>query len=147
MQIGWVPNPKSWERWPEAEALLKPAAARGDFKDVLDPDELLWAVLDGEELLAAATAWLSTDGYVEVKLVGGRDHRRWLKQLDEEIGKAAREAGATRLIAIGRRGWLKSISALGWAKISETDPQTWVFARQLESAANAPESEIGEEVN
>ena len=129
MQIGWVPNPRAWELWPEAERLLKPAAERGDFTDVLEPDEILWAVIDDGRLLAAATAWLSTEGHVEVKLVGGREHRRWLKQLDETIGAAAREAGASRLIGIGRHGWLRELRALGWAKIGEVDAKTFVYAR------------------
>lgn len=131
MQIGWVPNPLCWERWPEAEAFLKPAAASGGFSSVLEPDELLWAVMDGDELLAVATAWLSTEHYVEVKLVGGRERSRWLAQLSDVIGKAAREAGASRLIAIGRRGWLRELSALGWDKVGETGPKTWVYSRCL----------------
>jgi hypothetical protein len=131
MLIGWVPNPRDWERWPEVEALLKPAAERGDFKEVLEPDETLWVVLDGDDLLAAATAWLSVDRYVEVKLVGGRERHRWLDQLDKVIGNAAREAGATRMTAIGRVGWLKSLSSLGWVKHSEIDAKTWVYERKL----------------
>src|SRR5690348_7418782 len=114
MQIGFVVDPPKWDRWEEAKALLEPARARGDFDSVWEPDELLWAVIDGDELLACATAWLSVDCYAEVKLVGGREHRRWLHQLDEVIGRSAREAGAARLIAWGRAGWTKSLGALGW---------------------------------
>lgn len=131
MEIGYVPNPRDWERWPEAEALLEPARARGDFPSVLNGHEILFAVMDGEEMLAAATAWLSTDAYAEVKLIGGRDHRRWLKQLDDTIGAAAREAGATRLLAIGRLGWWKTIKAHGWEKLQPVEDH-WLFERQLE---------------
>jgi hypothetical protein len=48
---------------------------------------VLFAVLDGDELLAVATAWLSTEHYVEVKLIGGRDHRRWLKRIGQDWGR------------------------------------------------------------
>jgi len=91
-----VPDPVNWEHWEKAKALLEPARERGNFASVLDPDEVLCAVMDGNELLAVATAWLSTERYVEVKLVGGRDHHRWLGQLDNVIGAGARMVGASR---------------------------------------------------
>lgn len=136
MLIGAVADPRKWDRWPEAEAYLEPARARGGFLSVLDDDEVLFAVLDGDDLLAAATAWLGTDSRTgevraEVKLIGGRDHRRWVKQLDEAIGAAAAEAGATRLVAIGRGGWLRSIAPLGWEKCQPVEDH-WLFERKLE---------------
>jgi hypothetical protein len=79
---------------------------------------------------ACATAWLSRKGYVEVKLVGGRDRRKWLGELDRRIGAAAAEAGATRLTAIGRRGWLRELKRLGWEGIGTVDGST-VYQRQL----------------
>ena len=130
MLIGFVPEPTTWERWEEAKAYLEPARARGDFKDVIEPDELLWAVLDGDELLACATAWLSADGYVEVKLVGGKDRHKWLDELDRKIGDAARDAGATELRAWGRRGWAKELGAMGWAAFP-IDKETNGYSRPL----------------
>jgi hypothetical protein len=128
--IGAIPNPQGWERWEEAKAYLEPARQRGSFEDVIEADEALYVVLDGDELLACATAWLSTERYVEVKLVGGRDRHRWLSELNDTIGRDARGAGATRLIAIGRRGWLRELRRLGWDSIGETDDQL-VYARGL----------------
>lgn len=130
MQIGAIPNPTQWERWEEAKAYLEPARQRGDFPTVWEPDEALYVVLDGDELLACATAWLSTEGYVEVKLVGGRDRHRWLAQLNDTIGRDALQAGASQLLAIGRRGWLKELRRLGWDKHSEVEDQ-YVFTRAL----------------
>jgi hypothetical protein len=129
MEIGVVPDPLSWDRWNEARAILDPARARGDFPAVWEPDELLWAVIDGE-LLACATAWMSSEGFVEVKLVGGRDHRRWLSELDKRIGAAAREAGATRLVAFGRAGWTKVLRAIGWEAFKLADGSV-AYSRQL----------------
>jgi hypothetical protein len=117
VQIGCVPDPRNWDRWPEVEAYLEPARARGGFPSVLDDDEVLFVVLDGGELLAAATAWLSTDRFVELKLLGGRDHKRWIRELDEHVGREARIAGATELRAWGRRGWAKQLGAMGWATL------------------------------
>jgi hypothetical protein len=127
---GAVADPLKWDRWPEAEALLEPARARGDFASVIDPDEALFVVLDGDELLAVATAWLSVEKYVEVKLIGGRDYRRWLGELDRVIGASARDAGATRLIAIGRGGWAKSLKPLGWDRVRAVEDH-WLYARDL----------------
>jgi hypothetical protein len=130
MQIGAVQNPRQWDRWLEAESLLDPARKRGDFPSVLDDDEVLFAVMDGDELLAVATAWLSTEHYVEVKLIGGRDHRRWLGELGNVIGAAAKEAGAVRMIGIGRAGWLRELKRMGWAKLQPVEDH-WLFEKVL----------------
>jgi hypothetical protein len=128
--VGSVADPLQWDRWPEAETLLEPARARGEFATVIEPDEALYVVLDGDDLLACATAWLSTDGFVEVKLVGGRDHGRWLAELNDVIGNAARAAGANELRAWGRRGWAKKLGALGWAAFP-IDKETNGYVRRL----------------
>jgi hypothetical protein len=128
--VGAVADPLTWDRWPEAEALLEPARARGGFPSVIEPDEVLFAVMDGDELLAVATAWLSVDHYAEVKLVGGRDYRRWLGELNEVIGAEARAAGATRLIGIGRAGWSKILQRNGWVKLQPVEDH-WLFERKL----------------
>ena len=132
MKIGWVSDPLNWDRWPEAAALLEPARARSDeVIDLLGFNELLWAVLDGDELLACATARLTEDGSCEVMLVGGRDHKRWLKELNDMIGAAAAEAGATRMVACGRPGWRKALKAMGWA--SEGAGDLTIYSRALEA--------------
>jgi hypothetical protein len=128
--IGSVPDPLNWERWDEAKALLEPARRRGDFPSVIEPDEALWAVMDGNELIAVATAWLSSDHYVEVKLIGGRDHKRWLAELDRVIGKAGAAAGATRMMAIGRAGWWRNLKARGWNRIGEIEDHV-LYSREV----------------
>jgi hypothetical protein len=131
LNIGSVPDPQSWERWPEAEAYLEPARKLGGFDTVIEPDEALWAVMDGDELLGCATAWLVGD-LCEVKLVGGRDHRRWIRELDQAIGAAAAAAGAARLTAWGRAGWVKILRAQGWGSQKMTDGST-AYSRRLEA--------------
>lgn len=132
LRIGVVADPEHWQHWEEAKAYLEPARVRGDFASVIEPDEELFAVLDGDELLACATAWFDVgEKRVEVKLVGGRDHRRWLGQLNDTIGALARSAGADRLCAIGRRGWLGELSALGWAVAGEVDGKTLIYSREV----------------
>lgn len=129
LNIGSVPNPREWTHWEVAEAFLEPARKMGGLSRIIDPDEALWVVMDGDELLACATAWLDGD-CVEIPLVGGRDHRRWIAELDQVIGAAAKEAGATSMRAAGRRGWAKILCALGWANIGEVDGMT-VYRKEL----------------
>ena len=130
MEIGIVPNPRQWEHWEQAATWLEPARATGDFDTLLEPHELLWAVMDEGECIAAATTWLG-EGFAEVKLVGGRDHARWITELDRMIGAAAHEAGAKWLQAMGRRGWTKVLRAQGWEVMIE-DKETAVYRRMLE---------------
>jgi len=128
--VGCVPDPLGWEHWEEAKAFLEPSRARGTCPDIIEPDEVLWAVMDGDELVGAATAWLSVDKYVEVVLVGGRNCRRWIKQLDDTIGAAAAEAGATRMLAIGRAEWGRILRRNGWVKCQPVEDH-WLFERKL----------------
>ena len=132
MNIGYVPNPREWDRWPEAEALLEPARALADYDmEILGHNHLLWAVMDGGDLLAVATARITSDKRCEVPLVGGREYKRWLAELDRRIGAAAAEAGATHMTAFGRRGWLRELKRLGWAVLSEGADGFCAYARRL----------------
>lgn len=105
MIIGIVPDPLNHPDWPQIKTLLDPAAKRGKVP-VLEAGELVWAVY-GPDLLGAATARLTTDGFGEVILVGGKNHRRWIHELDARIGVAMREAGMKSVRAYGRKGWVK----------------------------------------
>jgi hypothetical protein len=115
LTIGLIDGPPYLE---PAKAYLEPARIRGGLPDLIGEHELLWGVLDGSGLIAAATARLTVDDVCEVVLVGGRDHGRWLHELDEAIGRAAADAGALRMRAYGRRGWAR---VLGWNVLGEQD--------------------------
>lgn len=131
MEVGVVPDPRGWEHWPQAEAYLEPARKMGGFESVLDDDECLFAVMDGDTVLGVATTWLSVRNYVEVKLVGGKDYRRWLKPLNDKIGAVAAEAGATHMMAFGRPGWRKALKAIGWAVLGVDADGFCTYAREL----------------
>jgi hypothetical protein len=119
--IGIIPNPEASSHWTDFKAFLAPAAKRGQLDTLIGPHELLWAVFDGQRPIAAATARLTEDNVAEVILVGGSDHRAWIAELDDLIGRAARDAGATCLRAYGRKGWIKTLKAQGWAVMGEAD--------------------------
>ena len=129
--IGVVVDPQSWELWEQAKAYLEPARARGDLPEVIRDHDELFVALDGDDLMGCATAWFNADeNFVEVRLVGGRDHRRWVGEMDQAIGRAALEAGATSLRAWGRRGWVKTLGAVGWESIQLNDGGT-AYVRRL----------------
>lgn len=112
LEVGIVPDPEASPYWADFKAFLAPAAARGGLDALIGENELLWAVFEAGRPIAAATARLIDGGKTaEVILVGGTGHRKWLKQLDDAIGRAAKDAGATTMLATGRRGWAR---VLGW---------------------------------
>jgi hypothetical protein len=134
LNVGAVPNPRDWEHWPKAEAFLEPARRLGNFDTVLEDDEALYVAMDGDELIGCVTARLC-EGFVEIPLIGGRDHLRWIPELDQMIGLAAHEAGAKWLQGWGRRGWEKTLTVLGWAKIKQ-DSKSNLYFRHLERNGN-----------
>jgi hypothetical protein len=115
LEIGIVPDPEQTPCWSRFKAFLEPAKARGGLDTLLGPHELLWAVFEAGRPIAAATArWIPSERVVEVVLVGGEGFRKWLKPLDDMIGRWARDEGAVALRAYGRSGWAR---VLGWMVI------------------------------
>lgn len=111
MRIGILPQPERHGDWEAIKALLEPAAIRGGVP-VLEENEVVWAIYDGPDLMGAATARLTHDGFGEVVLVGGRDARDWIHQLDWLIGHWMRREGMTSVRAYGRKGWMRVLR--GW---------------------------------
>lgn len=114
MIIGIVPDPIQHPDWPKMEAYLRPAADRGKQSEVLPEGQLVWAVYDGLQLTGCATARLTVDGFGEVVLVGGKDARRWIGELDAMIGRWMRDEGMTSIRAYGRKGWTPLLCKQGW---------------------------------
>lgn len=127
MNIGVLADPQNDPLWPAIEYYLEPAAKRGGVP-VLDENEVLWLVMDGGELLAAATARLTVDDFGEVVLVGGKDHHRWIHQLDCAIGDWMRREGMKAVRAYGRKGWVKVLR--NWAVIG-TEQNIAGYEREL----------------
>lgn len=123
MEIGMVADPLSWASWARAKAMLHPALMQGDEdwpeveRDLASNDKQLWAVLKGGDLLAAAVTRVAQtrDGEVaEVYLVGGTGFRKWIKPLNDQIERSAREIGCVGMRAYGRFGWRDVLMTLGW---------------------------------
>jgi hypothetical protein len=121
MMIGIVPDPLNWPDWPAIKAFLEPAAKRGGVP-VLEADEVVFAVY-GQGLEGAATARLTVEDFGEVVLVGGKDHRRWIHELDRAIGDAMRDAGMKTVRAYGRKGWSRVLK--GWVEKGSANGNTF----------------------
>lgn len=113
MMIGIIADPENHPDWQAIKAFLEPAAALAD-REVLKPLDAVWVVY-APEITGAAVACLKADGTGEVPLVGGRDHRRWIKRLDNRICAWMRDEGRTAVRACGRKGWRRVLT--DWAVI------------------------------
>jgi hypothetical protein len=132
--IGMIANPLSWDRWPEARALLHPALMMSDedwpaVEAALSSNEhQLWAVMEGGDLLAATVTRvaLARGGEVaEVYLVAGHNFERWIADLDATIEQSARNIGCIGMRAYGREGWRKPLGALGWKPVATAYGKTF----------------------
>lgn len=82
---------------------------------MLERHEEVWAIYD-PQLVGAATARLTSDGFGEVILVGGKNFPRWIAPLDALIGEWMALEGMKSVRAYGRKGWrrvLKNWTVIG----------------------------------
>jgi hypothetical protein len=109
--------------WLDVAPLLADALARGSrgytLEDVLDELEsgraMLWLVVDGEAIVAAAVVFLETRARaLQVWLMGGRDMPGWLDILIEGLARYAREMKLKALQADVRPGLVKVLKSRGW---------------------------------
>lgn len=117
LTVGVVPDPVRHPHWSRFKAFLDPAAElgrNGPPEPLVGPHELVWAVYDGSEPIAAATTRMLVDDTAEVVLVGGVAQRRWLSLMDQTLSAWALDEGATCIRATGRKGWSR---ILGWTVI------------------------------
>ncbi len=130
MRIGIIADPLSHPDWPQMEAYLNLAAKIvGADGQKLDPMHMVWAVYDGPVLMAATTARLTFAGFGEVVLVGGKDHRLWIKPLDEMIGRWMRDEGMASMRAYGRKGWARVLT--DWEVCGVREDGLTIYERAL----------------
>ncbi|MGL4232948.1 MAG: hypothetical protein ACRCWJ_16400 [Casimicrobium sp.] len=123
-------------RWVELAPMLERAVMRGHGYVSLDEvrqclengDMQAWAIIEQAEsygviykqegkLLAVCATEVKS--YTSKKAVcfnalGGSKMNEWLDLLIEMVRNFAREVGATELVAVGRRGWVRQLSSRGF---------------------------------
>ena len=120
MRIGIIADPLNHPDWPTIEALLEPAAKLGN-RPVYREWDAIWCVYDDRELIGVANARLTAEGG-EVALVGGRQHRKWIRKLDWLICSWMRREGMPVVRAFGRKGWRKVLT--DWESMELEDGST-----------------------
>ena len=109
MQVSYLPEPEKHRLWGEMTALLEPA----DFGELQD-NELVWIAFDGPVLLGVVTTILWDDGDAQIRCVAGTRFRDWSGPMEATLTRWARDCGAARLTARGRKGWARLYRAFGW---------------------------------
>lgn len=125
--------PVTLAMWPDLYGMLSPAVARGGdttpfelIDDLLADRAQLWVA----DQAAAVTAIYPGEGIVHFQLLGGRNMKRWLDNLIEVVGNAARDRGLWRMRETGRKGWARVLAAKGWCEV-ERDGDAVTMERAL----------------
>jgi hypothetical protein len=118
--VSYLPEPESHPLWPEIAKLLEPAA---EGSPIRIENELVWIAFEGPVLFGAGTTILYDDGTVQIRLCGGFEHRKWVREAEAMVSAWARKSGAGKLTMRGRKGWARYFTRCGWAA-SEQDRKT-----------------------
>ena len=100
--------------------------------DTFDPEiDVCWLAYEDGIAFGAVTTRLRTDGVAELRLVGGHEFRRWIGPAEAVVCEWAREAGASRLISRGRKGWVRLARTFGWVPLGTDDEGKETFEKPL----------------
>ena len=121
MQISWLPDPESHPLWNDIYQLLKPAADFGGM-GVRDDGELVWIAFEGPVLFGAATTFLQGED-AQIRCVAGTRFKEWGRQMEAVLSEWARDCGAARLTARGRKGWSRIYPSFGWVALGDNEYQ------------------------
>ena len=121
---GIVPKDAIADIWPTVAPLLSPAIDRaGDrmsmetVREALSGNtHLLWIATEGDEVLAACvtrSALYPLKKMLVVESLGGRQMKRWLKNMNDTLTRYAKETDHDGLELYGRTGWVKALMPYG----------------------------------
>lgn len=120
-----IPAGEADHWWPKVGAWCAAALAVGgdllnldDVKQaVADRDMQLWVIHEWRELKAVCVTEIRQWPRAKVLTalaVGGEDMPHWVGAIDDVLVRYAQANGCQAVEAHGRRGWTKTLGALGW---------------------------------
>lgn len=115
MIVSYFPEPERHRLWPAIRALLQPAAELSGCP-VWEPEHLLWVVIEDRKIIGSVTTRMTAFDEAELWHIGGCRAAEWLEDMDREICAWARDCGADRITAQGRKGWGRLSAPLGWVE-------------------------------
>ena len=130
MEFSYLPDPEQHPCWDGIVSILKPAADYGDIP-VKEPEDDVWIVFEGQTIFAAVVTRQLDEHECEVRLIGGVRAREWLPYAEGVLCQWARDCGAWRLTARGRRGWGRLTRDLGWKPLGRDDAGRMLYERDL----------------
>ena len=127
MIVTAVPPERVHEVWPKAGPLLNRAivltpekATQGDiFEKCSTGKAILWLVIDGKEVIAAAVTQLVTYprmSSLSIVYVGGTRLLEWRDIFLEKMESYARDCGCSAMEGYGRDAWFRRLRSRGWGK-------------------------------
>lgn len=113
------------EWWPKVSGWCEEALEHGgglmnldDVKSaVAERDMQLWVIHEWRELKAVCVTKIQRYPQASVLtavIVAGRDMPTWVDALDDLLVRFAQSKGCKAVEAHGRRGWTKTLRAMGW---------------------------------
>jgi hypothetical protein len=122
--------------WRHAWPLLERAATRTDggteeevIQRLLQGDAQLWAIFDGDEMIAAVATQITLIGEKGCRfwLVGGSRMAEWAAELLAEVEPLARSLGCTHVWGTqNRAGWRRIVRLFGGEPIVVDGKASWM---------------------
>lgn len=125
IQVSFVPAEFSVEVWPKIRSYVSAATKRAGGR--YDPEDILYEVIDGHQLLWVAIKDSSVVGVVTTKMIdyprmrvlavpviGGLRFKEWGAQMLALLRSWAEENGCEMLEGYGRPGWAKVFEGDGY---------------------------------
>lgn len=126
--ISAIPSEKLDEIWLDVSNILKPGIAKTNGE--LTEESLKEYIEDGHAMLMVATSsnivmaaivvelvhYVSGQSAISVLTASGFEVDSWIEELMSKLEKLAYDMNCYKVSIVGRRGWIKKLSPLGYSQ-------------------------------